>query len=134
MTGERVWWLWDGPAITDLGEGLLMLEEDKVLNPLSRKNQPAEQSGESPPCVLTFTPAPGIVLLLSDSVSVVFICVKVWCFTHVCWTCSLDLCISWPLCFTLMGFTLSLICAFYTESDMFCIHVFNTDSDICILH
>ena len=62
MTGERVWWLWDGLAITDLGEGLLMLEEDKVLNPLSRKNQPAEQSGESPPNVLTLTPAPGIVL------------------------------------------------------------------------
>ena len=62
MTGERVWWLWDRPAITDLGEGLLMLEEDKVLNPLSRKNQPAEQSGESPPNVLTLMPAPGIVL------------------------------------------------------------------------
>ena len=38
MTGERVWWVWDGPAISDVGEGLLLLEEDKVLNPLSRKN------------------------------------------------------------------------------------------------
>ena len=52
MTGERVWWLWDGPAIADVGEGLLLLEEDKVLNPLSRKNQTAEQSGEQPPRVL----------------------------------------------------------------------------------
>ena len=52
MTGERVWWLWDGPAIADVGEGLLLLEEDKVLNPLSRKNQTAEQSGEQPPHVL----------------------------------------------------------------------------------
>ena len=48
MTGERVWWLWEGPAIADMGEGLLLLEEDKVLNPLSRKNQSAEQSGEQP--------------------------------------------------------------------------------------
>ncbi|XP_076447663.1 uncharacterized protein LOC143284653 isoform X3 [Babylonia areolata] len=44
MTGDRVWWLWDGQAISDVGQGLLLLEEDKVLNPLSRKNNSAEQS------------------------------------------------------------------------------------------
>lgn len=44
-TGDRVWWTWDGQAVADVGEGLLLLEEDKVLNPLANKNTSTDQSG-----------------------------------------------------------------------------------------
>lgn len=69
MTGERVWWLWEGPAIADMGEGLLLLEEDKVLNPLSRKNQSAEQSGEQP-AMMRLMPVLCVVLCATIQVTI----------------------------------------------------------------
>ncbi|XP_041347758.1 uncharacterized protein LOC121367568 [Gigantopelta aegis] len=36
-TGDRVWWTWDGDAIVDIQENLLILEDDKCLNPVARK-------------------------------------------------------------------------------------------------
>ena len=43
-TGDRVWWTWDGDAIVDIQENLLILEDDKCLNPVARK-QSAENEG-----------------------------------------------------------------------------------------
>ncbi|GFN84346.1 fibronectin, partial [Plakobranchus ocellatus] len=45
QTGDRVWWTWDGDAVASVKETLLVLEEDKVLNPISPKAQ--EQEDES---------------------------------------------------------------------------------------
>ena len=44
-TGDRVWWTWDGEAVANVKETLLILEEDKVLNPVSRR--PDEGEDES---------------------------------------------------------------------------------------
>ncbi|XP_012935394.1 uncharacterized protein LOC101845075 isoform X2 [Aplysia californica] len=41
-TGDRIWWTWDGDAVADVKETLLILEEDKVLNPVSRKQEEPE--------------------------------------------------------------------------------------------
>ncbi|GFR62052.1 hypothetical protein ElyMa_001861900 [Elysia marginata] len=42
QTGDRLWWLWDGDAVASVKETLLVLEEDKVLNPVSPKAQEQE--------------------------------------------------------------------------------------------
>jgi len=45
-TGDRIWWTWDGDAVADVKESLLILEEDKVLNPVSRKQEEPEDESE----------------------------------------------------------------------------------------
>ncbi|XP_055958273.1 uncharacterized protein LOC126828357 [Patella vulgata] len=44
-TGDRVWWTWNGDSVTDLIENLLIVEEDKCLNPAA-KNKPASPISE----------------------------------------------------------------------------------------
>ncbi|XP_046358181.2 uncharacterized protein LOC124136325 [Haliotis rufescens] len=36
-TGDRIWWTWDGEGIVNVNETLLVLEEDKCLNPIARR-------------------------------------------------------------------------------------------------
>ena len=41
-TGDQLWWSWDGEAVDAVKETLLLLEEDKILNPAAKKPENEE--------------------------------------------------------------------------------------------